>query len=58
VGVLVSPLRATREGARITFRFAATSQWEATATLNGHKLEVQYNATMHLADFEDADHRR
>ena len=30
-----------QEAARITFHFAATSLWEATATLNGNKLEVQ-----------------
>ena len=47
-----------QEGARVTFRFAVTSQWEATAILNGNKLEVQYNETMHGADFEDADYRR
>ena len=47
-----------QEAARITFRFAASSQWEATATLNGNKLEVQYNETMQGADFEDADYRR
>jgi hypothetical protein len=47
-----------QEAARITFRFAASSQWEATATLNGNKLEVQYNDVMSFAGFEDADYRR
>ena len=47
-----------QEAARITLRFASTSQWEATATLNGNKLEVQYNDVMQGADFEDADYRR
>ena len=46
------------ENSLISFRFAADDRWVATGTLNGDSLEVRYDRTMELSDFENAVYRR
>lgn len=46
------------EAGRISFGFAADSRWVATGTLTGHSLELRYNVTMEMSDFENAVYSR
>jgi hypothetical protein len=43
---------------QVLFNFAGSSQWNATATVNGDSLEVLYSQMMQHADFENAIYTR
>ena len=47
-----------QEAERILFDFRADGRWHALGTLNGGSLEIRYNDTMLLSDFDNAVYER